>query len=172
MNAFAHPSGSMVWVDPESDIPGLLGPTSWGSHRADLRFRNMSALNRRMIILLVPGPREVGPGSSSTRPSRPPAEPPRSSHPVAALRRSLGGDFGQPRVRGNHPQGMNYRVQPSSQAAQADPPRHQLINLDLACWPPTSKGTHQVRDQGASVEETQASTAIRRRRWRPGCPSR
>jgi hypothetical protein len=25
-------------VDPESDIPGLLGPTSWGSHRADLRF--------------------------------------------------------------------------------------------------------------------------------------
>ena len=32
--------GSMVWVDPASDIPGLLGPTSWDSHRADLRFRN------------------------------------------------------------------------------------------------------------------------------------
>jgi hypothetical protein len=116
----------MVWVDPESDIPGLLGPTSWGSHRADLRFR-MSALNRRMIIL-VPGPREVGPGSSSTRRSRPPAEPPRSGHTVAALRRSLGCDFGQRRVSGDHPQGMNCRVQPSSQAAQADTPRHQLIN--------------------------------------------
>src|SRR5215213_1382825 len=31
--------GSMVWVDPASDIPGLLVLTSWGSHRADLRFR-------------------------------------------------------------------------------------------------------------------------------------
>jgi len=28
---------------------------------------------------------------------------------------------------------MNCRVQPSSQAAQADTPRHPLINLDLAC---------------------------------------
>src|SRR5215218_5103505 len=31
--------GWMVWVDPASDIPGLLGPTSSGSHHADLRFR-------------------------------------------------------------------------------------------------------------------------------------
>jgi hypothetical protein len=62
-----------------------------------------------------------------------PAEPPRSGHTVAALRRSLGCDFGQPRVSGNHPQGMNCHLQPSSQAAQADTPRHQLINLDLAC---------------------------------------
>jgi hypothetical protein len=40
-------------VDPESDIPGLLGPTSWSSHRADLRLRNMSARNRRMEIILL-----------------------------------------------------------------------------------------------------------------------
>src|SRR4029453_5779316 len=36
--------GSMVWVDPASDIPGLLGPTSWGSYRADLRFRMHASL--------------------------------------------------------------------------------------------------------------------------------
>ena len=51
-------------------------------------------------------------GRVETQPA--PAEPPRSSHSVAALRRSLGGDFGQPRVSGDHPQGMNCRVQPSS----------------------------------------------------------
>jgi hypothetical protein len=34
-------------------MPGLLGPTSWSSHRADLRFRNLSALNRRMEIILL-----------------------------------------------------------------------------------------------------------------------
>jgi hypothetical protein len=80
------------------------------------------------MILVVPGPRAVGPGSSSTRPRRPPAEPPRSGHTVAALRRSLGGDFGQPQVSGDHPQGMNCHLQPSSQAAQPDTPTHQLLN--------------------------------------------
>ena len=125
--------GSMVWVDPASAIPGLLGPTRWAHTVPTCGSAMCRPRNRRMIILLVPGPRAVGPGSSSTRPSRPPAQPPRSSHTVAALRRSLGREFGQPRVSGNHPQGMNCHLQPSSQAAQADTPSHQLINHDLAC---------------------------------------
>jgi hypothetical protein len=116
--------------------------------------------NRPMeIILVVLGPREVGPGPSSTRPSRPPAEPPRSRHTVAALRRSLGGDSGLPRVSGNHPQGMNCRVQPSSQAAQADTPRQQLINLDLACPPDPTAGQRTL-------------TVLTRPRWTPAAAGR
>src|SRR4029453_18506306 len=54
--------GSMVWVDPASDIPGLLGPTSWGSHRADLRFR--------MHANLVGDAYSAGPRRPRPRPPR------------------------------------------------------------------------------------------------------
>src|SRR5512132_3880941 len=37
---------------------------------------------------------------------------------------------------------MNCRVQPSTQAAQADTPRQQLINLDLACPRSDCRSTH------------------------------
>ena len=75
-------------------------------------------------------------------PARPPAEPPRSSPSVAALRRSLGRDFGQPRVSGDHPQGMKCPLQPSRQAAQADTPSHPLINHDRACPRSDCRSTH------------------------------
>jgi hypothetical protein len=79
------------------------------------------------MILLVPGPREVGPGSSSTRRSRPlpsllaqvtPSQ--RCTDPLAAILGSRG-------VRGNHPQGMNCRVPPSSPGG---PSRHAEASAD------------------------------------------
>jgi hypothetical protein len=95
----------------------------------------------------------------------------------------------------NHPQRMNWRGQPSSQAAQTDTPRQQLTNLDLACpgsdcrsthpygadqarWTPAVAGSNPTDPCRGPVGPTATTSTIRACRrsecgWPlPGSPSR
>jgi hypothetical protein len=46
-------AGSMVWVAPEWDIRGLLGPTSWAHTVPTCGFALCRPPNRRMEIILL-----------------------------------------------------------------------------------------------------------------------